>query len=114
MNINSETEPVTSGLHTTEKRKYESPVAWLLGRELIGSLKGTLLYTAFGNKIDPRDWMEACPFKPDHDENTNKPFWFDYVADTGDGMRAMYSIAYLCLGDLWVKELWDKKPSDQR
>ncbi|HVF86206.1 MAG TPA: hypothetical protein VM866_01390, partial [Pyrinomonadaceae bacterium] len=29
-------------------RTYEKPVAWLLGRQLIGSVKGILLYTAYG------------------------------------------------------------------
>jgi hypothetical protein len=86
---------------TRKYREYERPVAWLLGRQLMGSLKGTLLYTAFGTKIDPRDWMEARsfdhPVSPDQTE-----FWFDYIADSGDGMRATYSIAYLSLGDLWI------------
>src|SRR6185503_17226646 len=26
----------------------------------------------------------------------------DYISDTGDGMTATYSIAYLCLSDLWT------------
>ncbi|MBA3804837.1 MAG: metallophosphoesterase, partial [Acidobacteria bacterium] len=30
-------------------------------------------------------------------------FWFDYISDTGDGTRATYSIAYLCLSRLWVE-----------
>jgi hypothetical protein len=32
-----------------------------------------------------------------------KEFWFDYISDTGDGMKATYSIAYLCLSDLYVQ-----------
>lgn len=84
-------------------------MAWLLGRQLMGSLKGTLLYTAFGNKIDPRDWMEARSFDYDPPKDGGA-FWFDYISDTGDGMRATYSIAYLSLSDLWVKQLWEKKP----
>ena len=47
-----------------KKRKFEKPVSWLLGRQLIASLKSTLLYTAFGNKIDARDWMDAKLFPP--------------------------------------------------
>lgn len=27
-------------------------------------------------------------------------FWFDYISDTGDGQKAVYSIAYLCMSDL--------------
>jgi hypothetical protein len=122
-----------------EKRNFESPVAWLLGRQLLRSLKGILLYTAYGKKLDPRDWMRAKVF-PSKDKaealkawrlrdfNLEQPmafpkaplppgsetdeanqwkakgeFWFDYISDTGDGMKATYSIAYLCLGDLYVK-----------
>lgn len=91
-----------------EVRKYKKPVAWLLGRQLLGSLKGTLLYTAFGSKIDPRDWMEAKVFP---EETNEEVFWFDYLSDTGDGSRATYSIAYLCMSDLWVKEMWKHKPA---
>lgn len=32
-----------------------------------------------------------------------EPYWFDYIADTGDGMCAVYNIAYLCMSDLWLK-----------
>ncbi|HEV2663857.1 MAG TPA: hypothetical protein VG324_03055, partial [Blastocatellia bacterium] len=113
-----------------ERGKFEAPVGWLLGRQLLGSLKGILLYTAYGQKLDPRDWMSARVFPSrdkaealkfwrqrfergpidaqtpaDHEEfrRGKKEFWFDYISDTGDGMKATYSIAYLCLGDLYVK-----------
>ena len=42
-----------------EERIFERPVAWLLGKQLLGGLKGILLYTAYGAKLDPRDWMTA-------------------------------------------------------
>src|SRR5688572_22035509 len=42
-----------------DQRVYEPPVAWLLGRQLIASFKSTMVYTAFGTKIDARDWMDA-------------------------------------------------------
>jgi hypothetical protein len=105
-------------------------VAWLLGRQLLASLKGTLLYTGFGSKLDARDWMHAEEF-PDadktHAENiwqqfadkswqesgtdywkSKGEFWFDYISDTGDGMRATYSIAYLCFSNLWLEESLQK------
>ena len=125
--------------HDKKDRKFEKPVSWLLGRQLIASLKSTLLYTAFGTKIDARDWMDAKVFPPKvakNDGTTNGAnvaavgnsneevakawealyerdspadftsddgeFWFDYISDTGDGMAATYSIAYLCLSDLWI------------
>ena len=114
--------PVNPMTQSKADRKFEKPVSWLLGRQLIASLKSTLLYTAFGNKIDARDWMDAKVFPPAHrpvDEawrtmyvrDETEPvdftspqgeFWFDYISDTGDGMTATYSIAYLCLSDLWT------------
>lgn len=144
------------------ERKFEKPVSWLLGRQLIASLKSTLLYTAFGSKIDARDWMDAKVFPSDRgfgetghvDEASREQrdevsreerdntwlnmydrefetkiagaelspepdftgddgeFWFDYISDTGDGMTATYSIAYLCLTDLFIEKIPDhKKPA---
>ncbi len=92
---------------------FERPVAWLLGRQLIASLKFILLFSAFKGKLDARDWMEAEVF-PSEDSHpdinrfwkendrvgSEDEFWFDYIADSGDGQKAMYSIAYLCLSDL--------------
>jgi hypothetical protein len=82
-------------------RVYEKPVAWLLGKQLLGGLKGILLYTAYGEKLDPRDWMtgEALSF----DDESKTEFWFDYLSDAGDGTKAMYSIAYLAMSNLWTK-----------
>jgi hypothetical protein len=77
-----------------DERIFESPVRWLLGRQLVGALKGALLYAAYGKKIDPRDWMASVPVTfPE--ESTE--FWFDYLSDIGDGTRAMYSSAYLAM-----------------
>jgi hypothetical protein len=131
--------------HDKSSRKFEKPVSWLLGRQLIASLKSTLLYTAFGTKIDARDWMDAKVFPwarvvknsgnpneapvlsskeevakiweaiyerddaPDF-TSENGEFWFDYISDTGDGMTATYSIAYLCLSDLWIKDPGTEMP----
>ncbi len=137
---------------TAKKRKFQKPVSWLLGRQLIASLKSTLLYTAFGTKIDARDWMDAKVFPParvvrnpgsadganvaalltpeeevakaweaiyERDTPANftgdkGEFWFDYISDTGDGMTATYSIAYLCLSDLWIKGDYTEMPVKPR
>lgn len=119
-------DPLTPEQEWQEKRKnrkYQSPVAWLLGRQLLSSLKGTLLFTAYGSKLDARDWMRAEEYPAateaeakegwqkladpsDEDPDFWKKrgeFWFDYISDTGDGMKATYSIAYLCMSDLWAK-----------
>lgn len=83
-----------------ENRTHEKPVAWLAGRDLLGGIKGILLYTAYGSKLDPRDWMtgKAASF----DAGGEKEFWFDFLADAGDGTKAMYSIAYMTMSDLWA------------
>jgi hypothetical protein len=117
-----------------EAGDFEPPVGWLLGRQLIANLKWILLYTAFKGKLDPRDWMNANIIPParrssaeidkfwrgwnrdwkqeeDGASNSPKEFWFDYISDTGDGQRAVYSIAYLCMSDLETKrdpQLGDK------
>jgi hypothetical protein len=100
-------------------RKFEGPVAWLLGAQLIRSIKGILLYSAYGKKLDPRDWMTAKLASFDAEDpreladgvdraqlaarlEHNRGFWFDYISDTGDGEFATYSIAYLCQSDLAV------------
>lgn len=90
-------------MSTTNKtfpRVFEKPVAWLLGAQLIGGLKGMLLYVAYGRKLDPRDWMTAKEVNFKDESKTE--FWFDYIADAGDGTKAMYSIAYLVMSSLWT------------
>lgn len=91
--------------------RFKKPVAWLLGRDLIASLQGMLLYTAFGSKLDPREWMRAkvTAFKSEPEQNE---FWFDYIADSGDGMTATYSIAYLGLSNLYIENLTEEMPPD--
>lgn len=103
--MSNQTETQTS----KEKRVYEKPVAWLLGRQLVASLKATLLYTAYGPKLEARDWMVAKVFPSDDQVEADAfwkkkdVFWFDYIADSGDGTMATYSIAYLCLKNLRLK-----------
>jgi len=82
-------------------RNFEKPVAWLLGKQLLGGIKGMLLYTAYGAKLDPRDWMTAK--ETSFDDDGEDEFWFDYLSDAGDGSKAMYSIAYLTLSSVWTK-----------
>jgi hypothetical protein len=86
----------------SDERGFEKPVAWLLARELIASLKWTVLYALFKGKLDARDWMQAAEIAVES-QTGDGAFWFDYLADTGDGQMATYSIAYLCMSDLWVE-----------
>ncbi|HEX8187539.1 MAG TPA: hypothetical protein VF586_04255, partial [Pyrinomonadaceae bacterium] len=124
-----------SGIGRGEGRHFEGPVSWLLGSQMLGSIKGVLLYSAYGKKLDPRGWMTARLFSFDPADRTRPlktgrghpvgleatvldppdpggptreekgGFWFDYISDTGDGMRATYSVAYLCLSDLRIGSL---------
>ena len=109
----------------TEERRYLKPVAWLGGRDLLANLKYFLLFAAFKGKLDPRDWMTAEVFPPPkkdleglsdwqrdyvqafkrsfREDSVTNEFWFDYFADSGDGMTAGYALAYLCLSDLQVR-----------
>ena len=98
--------------------RFMRPVAWLFGRQFLAALKWILVYTAFKGKLDPRDWMKAETIPPasspeemerfwrqweereDGRPASEKEFWFDYISDTGDGQKAVYSIAYLCMSDL--------------
>jgi hypothetical protein len=99
---------------------FERPVAWLLGRQLIANLKYIAMYAAFKGKLDARDWMSTRVYSFTGSPGTREPsdidiepinfsshaaddeFWFDYLADSGDGQMAVYSIAYLCMSALWI------------
>ncbi|SOD19121.1 hypothetical protein [Nitrosomonas ureae] len=85
-------------------RKFKRPVSWLAGRELLASLESTLNYLLNGEKQDSRDWMFAQAITPPHCNDTQQEYWFDYIADTGDGSRAVYNVAYLCMSGLWCKD----------
>src|SRR5262245_50944686 len=77
---------------------FKGPVRWLLSSRLIGSLKQIALYSFSKRAFDVRDWMQ--PSVDTWFENEGGEFWFDYIADSGDGQLGVYNIAYLCLSDL--------------
>ncbi|MXS82775.1 hypothetical protein [Nitrosomonas oligotropha] len=86
------------------KREFRKPVSWLGGRDLLTSLKSIISSTVNGEKQDSRDWMFAETISMKRcTGNQQEPYWFDYIADTGDGMSAVYNVAYLCMSDLWLK-----------
>ena len=82
--------------------KFEKPVAWLFGRQFIATLKYVLLYTAFKGKLDSRDWMksEVLDVEQPLQMKNQDEFWWDYISDSGDGQKAVYSVAFLCMSDL--------------
>ena len=83
---------------------FEEPVAWLFGRQFIATLKYVLLYMAFKGKLDSRDWMKSEVLDVEELLKMKTPpegdFWWDYISDSGDGQKAMYSVAFLCMSDL--------------
>lgn len=86
-----------------DRKNFKRPVSWLMGRELLAGLKWIAAYAFMGDKLDPKDWMVAEIITPPRsNNNASDPYWFDYIADTGDGMNAVYNIAYLCMSELWV------------
>ena len=86
-----------------DRKNFKRPVSWLMGRELLAGLKWIAAYAFMGDKLDAKDWMVAEIITPPRsNNNANDPYWFDYIADTGDGMSAVYNIAYLCMSELWI------------
>lgn len=81
---------------------FRSPVRWLFGRDLLVHMQSIVVYGAFGEELDHRDWMTAEPIDLRAAECEEGGFWFDYLADSGDGQLAMYDLACLLLGDLYV------------
>ncbi|MET0390600.1 MAG: hypothetical protein ABW321_31805 [Polyangiales bacterium] len=81
---------------------FRPAVRWLFGRDLIGSVGPIALYTAFGDELDHRDWMHSELLDLRDEPCEEDGFWFDYIADTGDGQLAMYNMASQLLADLYV------------
>jgi hypothetical protein len=70
------------------------PVRWLGPVLLAASGARVALAEQFGAYLDKRELQ--YPFeKRLHDHGNADEFWFDFVADTGDGFDATYSVAYL-------------------
>lgn len=86
-----------------DARHFRAPVRWLLGGDLLASMKEILLYGAFGEELDHRDWMRPEPIDLSARAADDEAFFIDYVADMGDGQLAMYDVAALVLSDLWLR-----------
>lgn len=82
--------------------QFAAPVAWMLGPEMLGALKQFALHALYKGEFDPHDWMMTAPiiYPPPVDGND---FWFDFIADIGDGQRAMYTTAAVLQDDLFVE-----------
>jgi len=85
-------------------RKKMGMVGWFDPGQLIGTAIRVLISTLFGEFADRREAFAAAnPIKDDElDERCDfakrypqGDFWFDYIADTGDGWNPTYAVARL-------------------
>ncbi|MDX1996394.1 MAG: hypothetical protein SF066_01640 [Thermoanaerobaculia bacterium] len=83
-------------------RVFRRPVGWLLDQQLAVNLKRMVRYSTAGEEIDPRNWMVARELDLGDAAEGREEFWFDYLSDTGDGMKATYGIASLVHSNLFV------------
>jgi hypothetical protein len=74
-------------------------VPWLSPVLLVGTAVRVLLAELFGAYLDKRELQDALPWQIDDERpvvgSDEGELWVDYVADTGDGFNASYSVAYL-------------------
>jgi hypothetical protein len=70
------------------------PVRWLGPALLAATGARVALAEQLGAYLDKRELQYPFPSEL-HDHSRSDEFWFDYVADTGDGFDATYSVAYL-------------------
>src|SRR5690606_10532510 len=71
-------------------------VRWLAPRELLRTAVQVALAAAFASYTDKRELQRSLPggriaVRPDDEGG----FWFDYVADLGDGFDPTYTVALL-------------------
>lgn len=91
-------------------RSFRRPVGWLMDQQLAVNLKRMVRYSAAGEAIDPRNWMVARELDLTDEADGSPEFWFDYLSDTGDGMKATYGIASLVHSNLFLPE--SARPGD--
>jgi hypothetical protein len=68
---------------------------WFNPNVLIGSALRVGLTEVFGSFLDKRELQANIPAQADLDYTGRRDVWIDYVADTGDGFDATYSVASL-------------------
>ena len=70
-------------------------VPWLSPVLLSGTAVRVVLANLFGAYLDKRELQDALPARIFDEGSQREEMWLDYVADTGDGFNATYSVAYL-------------------
>lgn len=73
----------------------QKPVRWFQPSVLVNAAQRVLLSSAFGDFLDKRELQAANEAKVLSHHHLAGDAWIDYVADTGDGFDATYSIAWL-------------------
>ncbi len=70
---------------------------WFDPRQLGRTAVRTLLSTVIGRFFDRREMQAALatPSEPSYEADERGEFWFDYVADLGDGFNPTYTVASL-------------------
>jgi hypothetical protein len=71
------------------------PVVWLSPLLLLRTAVRTALAIIFGAYLDKRELQGVLPAHVYQQPGENGELWLDYVADSGDGFDATYSVAYL-------------------
>src|SRR3954466_7889765 len=74
--------------------RRRAPVRWLGPVLLAATGARVALAEQFGAYLDKRELQYPFPKKV-NDHSDAEEFWFDFVADTGDGFDATYTVAYL-------------------
>lgn len=75
------------------------PVAWMAPVQLSRTAVRVVLAELFGAYLDKRELQSALPSTVHSEGSPEEEFWFDFVADLGDGFHATYSIAWLLAQD---------------
>jgi Calcineurin-like phosphoesterase len=73
----------------------QGPVHWYSPKVLVGAGLRAVLTAAFGSFLDKRELQSRLVGEADSEQAHRPELWLDYVADTGDGFDATYSVASL-------------------
>lgn len=71
------------------------PVSWFSPAVLSRSAQRVAISSALGEFLDKRELQQAVPARAPAARTEGDEVWFDYIADTGDGFDATYSVAWL-------------------
>jgi hypothetical protein len=75
------------------------PVSWLDPVQLAGTGAKVFLADRLGAYLDKRELQAVFPQEYFDEQGGERGLWLDYLADTGDGFNATYSVAYHVASD---------------